>query len=277
MMMKTEKTNLEMMVAEANAINAVFAEIPAKIIEKQNAENAEIISEFAKSFAVLTPAEMFKKLVCVSIPDDTKEKEIANAIFNAVSVETCKVYITETGLLSIKDSLHSVTFAEILKAKIELLGNAHADGKPTKDDRINALKYFFGDYGVGNIQCLLHKAFINERLDGMKISENAEIVKSYAEIERHYQSTKKDNPFNGNSNTKKAEMLKYIYSSIGISELKTNAYYFDGFCKMVVQMNRKAVLTVADISKAMQALLIIGRYIYNGKKFVIKDNAKILF
>ena len=64
-MTKTEKVSLEMMIAEANASNAVFAEIPAKIIEKQNAENAEIISDFAKKFAVLTPAEMFKSLVCV--------------------------------------------------------------------------------------------------------------------------------------------------------------------------------------------------------------------
>lgn len=222
-----------------------------------------------------TANDLYKSLILVDISTDSKH--LVNDMFNAISFDSVVITLTDTNLLEAKQTKTALLFKDFYKAKLELLATSHADGKPKKEDRQKANDFFFSNYGYGLLQCLTYKMATSQSLDGITLKKSVDLIKAYKMVKDKYTSIKKSNPFDATSNTAKSEQLKAVYNQfIGDTfDKKVNKYHYDGIAQIVATTSRKAVFTIASIEDTMQALILVGRYIHNGKQFVINDKAKI--
>lgn len=218
--------------------------------------------------------DLYKALTLVTV--NTDSKHLVNDMFNAISFNSVNVILTDTNLLQVNESKTALLFKDFYRAKLDLIASTHTDKTP-KEDRQKANKYFFSEYGYGLLQCLTYKMATAQTLDGVTLKKSEDLIKAYKMLKTKYESIKKDNPFDATSNTAKCEQLKAVYNEFIGNEFdkKANKYHYDAIAQIIATTTRKAVFTIASIEDTMQALILIGRYIYNGKQFAINDKAKI--
>ena len=272
-----ELNAIENLIATANLANEKFDDIPSNILKAVEKENNSIISENAKTFITLDTSDFYKSIMLVDIASDTKEKELANTIYNAISVKIYVVSINDNGLLELSKKDKALTIADFYKAKLEMLSFKNADLKPTKKDRIDCNKYFFGVEGFGLIQCITASATKSQKLSNMKFENNADLIKAYAIINEKYLALGKENPFDNSSNTALANQLKEVFTAFvsDTFDKKINVYHYQALFQMIAHFNKKGVFVIENALNVLQALTIVARYIHNNKHFTIQDKAKI--
>lgn len=249
-------------------LESTFENVPVELTEKVNAYNKAVVLAKAKTFIVDNAKDFYKSIICVATDNP----------FNAITATVASLSLTESGNIEVKELEKALTFDDFYNAKIALLAFAHADGKPTADDRKKAHAYFYGVNGDGLLQCLIYTASNAQKLDGVTLTKSADLAKAYATIRAEYTAQKKDNPFDGDSGRKRVEQLSRVIAEFigAFDKWQVTKYHFDAFAQIVATTNRKGVFTINSVPYAMQALILIARHAFNKVPFEVKDKAKIL-
>lgn len=285
-MKTTENTKtLQELIKVANESGIVFnknrSNIPADITAKLEKLNETEIETVCKYYASMTQSDFIKAFFAVELSKNIAEKDIEKAVKNAVSVTLSDVKVTETGLIEECERIKSITFAEIFKAKTELLAFSHSDKKVTAKDKADTFRHFFGNDGVGYCDLLTHSArcfmSIGTETDGKeKFKMSAEYVKTFEKVEKEYTDKGKENPFKKASNTAFSQQITdTINYFIPENETLLNAYHFKGLAQIICFRNKFGKATISDTLNVFNALAIIYRYAFNGYKLPTNNRSTI--
>lgn len=274
--MKNTNQTLETMVNNANALeNAVYTTIPNEILEKLQEENNALFENECYKLATLEKADFINAFFNVELVKGISEKEIEKAVKTAVSVEIFDLSINDNGLIEINTTQKPIFFKDIFKARCEFHANAHTDKKP-KEDKQKAIKHFFGDLGVGYCDLITHSAYLFTNIDDIKFKPNANYTKTFNQVTKICENSKKSNPFEKSTNSGYNEQLTMLVDYfVGENSAKVTAYHTKAIFQMICNRNKFGKLTIADTNAVMNAFAIVYRYAFNGYKLPTNDKSTI--
>ena len=279
-----ENKTLKQMVAEANAIeNAVYTEfsIPADILEKVKKDNVELYEAYCKKLAGKSKKAFFETFMQVKVKANLPEKETEKAIKEAVSITQTTLKINDAGQIEIDYKLKPVSFADVIKAKETLLATKNADGKATKQDKINAIRHFFGSYGKGYADIITHNARQFTSIGNADDTDetytlNANYEKAMTMLNEKYSKAGKENPFaNQSGNAYTMQIMDIVEYFLENAEIKLFSYHCKALFQMVCNRNKFGKLTIAGANDIVNSLAIVYRYAYNGYKLPTNDKSDI--
>lgn len=283
-MKNTTKATLKAMVKEANAIeNASYTDItiPSNILLQLKAENDELFDNACKALANKSKKEFFKSFFAVEIEKGIAEKDLEKAIKSAISCKQYGLTITDDGLIKIENKEKTISFNDVLNAKINLLAFKNADKKPTKADRVKANKFYFGDFGKGYLDIFVHNArqFTSIGNNDDTIEEyilNVNYEKSMDMLNAKYTKLGKDNPFTLNSNNAYTlQIMDIIEYFVENADVKLFNYHCKAVFQMICNRNKYGKLTISSTNDVLNALAIVYRYAFNGYKLPTTDKSDI--
>lgn len=281
--MKTN-TTLKTMVKEANNIeNACYTDvtIPSAILAQLKVENDTLFENACKRLANMTKKAFYKAFFATEIEKGLSEKDVEKHIKNAISCIQYALIINDNGLIDIDTKTKTIAFADVVKAKAELLAFSHADKDVTKEDKIKANKFYFGDFGKGYLDIITHNARVymsignaDDSLEAFTL--NANFDKSMSMLDDKYAKLKKDNPFKLNSNNAYTlQIMDIVEYFTDNTDIKLFNYHCKAVFQMVCNRNKYGKLTIANAYSVLDSIAMVYRYAFNGYKLPITDKSDI--
>ena len=260
-----------------------FAEIPEEITRAVAELNAEQKYNFC--LKVGKDAETFRKYFLapsITIAESmSKPHEIANAIKNACVFKSYKVTLNDANLVEVSDTLTPIYFSDIVKAITESHANAHADKKPTKEDRKKAIEQII-DYRVILLNALVtHNAQIltsRGNADGPDEARdtNETYKKAYNLIAESYKASGKDNPFDKMSGNALTAQIKELAAAFGVSVDGLTKYHTIALYQAITTTNKRtATRTIGNFADMVDAFAIVNRYASNNIRIPDFDKSNI--
>jgi hypothetical protein len=268
--------------ANANAEKG-FSEIPenittatAELNEKQKYNFCLKVGKDAETFK-----EMFLSPSITIAESMSKPSEIANAVKFSCVFKAYKISINDENLIEIDDFYSPIYFSDIIKALTKHNATAHADGKPTKEDKAKALEKIIS-YRVLLINALAtHNAQIltsRGNADGTDETRetNATYEKAYSAINKKYKESGKENPFDKISGNALTAQIKEIATAFGVSADNLTKYHAIALYQMMTATNKRtATRTIGNLYDMIDAFAIVNRYAHNGIKIPDFDKSNI--
>lgn len=230
----------------------------ALLIEEAKTYLAEEVKDFYKAYFLT---------VCTS----------AEACRQGITTTQVRLTMTEGGKIEATTFAKPLAFKDFYKARLNLLASKHANATPTKEDRLEASKYFFGGEGFGLLQCYIVRASTSQALDKKDLSLTADMRATLKKVEAYYEATKKQNPLEGEaSNNKSIEALSLLVSNFigGIEGWQFTSYHAKALAQMIATTNKRGIFVVDNINNAMHSIAIITRHAKNNVRVEVKDNSK---
>ena len=272
---KTNATLIEM-VEKANAVdNANYTEIPTDIIAKATEDNKNAFNNECYRLATMEKNAFFNAFFNANAQKGLTDKnEIEKAILSAVSVPQKELTINDNGLIEISSGYKTITFNDVFKARQEFYSKGHTDKTPKKDKN-NAIKFFFGDLGMGYCAMLTESAYIHEIKSEPK-TPNANYTKTANAVNEICEKAKKQNPFTKKSNSGYCEQISMVLEYFMTENVaKVTYHHYERMVKIICNVNKRGKLTIADENGVMNALAIVYRYAFNGYKLPTNDKSTI--
>ena len=285
----TNTVNLAEMLKNANLdLTANYAvSIPESITKAVDKYNDEIFAVECVKLASKSRKDFFNAFFIPTLAKTSNEKDFENNVKFAVSCAQKKLVVTDSGLLKLDDTKRIITMQDVINAKTNGIAKKHADETPTKADKAQAFKFYFGDDGKGVIDMITYQARIFASIG--KIDDTDEIIqgnpdfeKAFEKIAKAYEKQGKENPFatDNNENVSKAKRKAQIENVVAEfipvdDKLPLFAYHCKALLQMIASRNKYGKLTILSAVQALDALAIVCRYCANGHKLPENDKSDI--
>lgn len=244
-----------------------FTEIPEEFLTVVKNYNEKQVNTLAYKYATLaTTQDFFNSFICVQ----------CEKAYKAITADTLSAKLNESGNIEVMESTTPIAFNNVYAMRLEYEASKHTD-KDKARDKANTIKFFFGKFGVGLLQCLAYASASGEKIDGMTFKKSADLLTAYTLLKEEYTANGKDNPFDGSSNAKKCSQLSRIAEEfLGADHgLQFNKYHYDALQKMIANVNKKGIFTIDNVNGIINSYVIIARHAFNGLKIEINDKAGI--